>query len=163
MPAPVEKTIGNLRVSTTPLLFTSAQPLIPTMMELIAIATQDLAGLVASKQIDLKGNLSDPAVAAAMLPGLRGVSAFLNGRLETLAPKILATTRVAAPISSGDVEWHDMSNLKDRSFIFDEYPESYFPILIHAGVVSFGRFFPGRGRRGTEEDSSTSKVSSPST
>lgn len=163
MPAPVEKTIGGLKVQSTPLLFDYAQPMLPTMMEIVALATQDLAGAVASKALDPKGDLADPAIIASMLPVLKNLGAYLQGRLESLAPKILATTRVAAPIASGDLEWHDLSKPKDRSYIFDEYPQLYLPVLVHAGVTTFGRFFPAIDRRGKSDRESSSKGSNPNT
>jgi len=163
MPTPVEKLIGGLRVESTPLLFEYAQSLLPTMMEIVAIASQDLAVAVATKQINPKGDLSSPEVMASIFPALRNLAAYLQGKLEVLAPKVMATTRVAAPISSGEMEWHELSKVKDRAYIFDEYPQLYMPILVHAGVVTFSRFFPELGRRGREAAASTSKDSSPST
>lgn len=163
MPAPVEKTIGGLRVETIPLLFDNAHSLLPTIMEIVAIATQDIAVAVASKSVNPKADLADPAVLGSILPALKNLASYLQGKLETLAPKVLATTRVAAPNSAGDVEWYDLGKAKDRSYIFDEHPAIYFPVLVHAGVTTFARFFPAIDRRGREDRASSSRDSSQST
>lgn len=169
MPAPVDTKVRTaddreLVVSTVPLLFDHAQPMLPQIMEIVSIASRDLVAMVASGKIDLKADTIDPNTIVSIFPSLQNLAAHLDGRLEKLAPKLLGTTRVAAPTRTpsgeeGDLEWHEMSKPSDRSYIFNEYPETYIPIVFHAGRVTFGRFFPKSLRRGKAAPGSPSKTS----
>lgn len=169
MPNPVEfkvRTVDDreLIVSTVPLLFDHAQPMLPQILEIVSIASRDLVAMIASGKIDLKADTLDPNTVASIFPSLQNLAAYLDGKLEKLAPKLLATTRVAAPTRTptgeeGELEWHEMQKLSDRNYIFNEYPEIYLQVVFHAGRVTFGRFFPKSLRRGKPGQESSSKTS----
>lgn len=158
MAEPVETMILGLRVTTTPLPFKQSQPLVPTIAELLAIASKDLAPLVTSGKLNPKANVLDPEVILAVLPMLGSLASYLENRLDKLAAKLLATTRVAVESASGDLEWYDLVKPGDWEYVFDKHPELYIPLTLHAGRVTFGRFFPARGQPETGAPASISPI-----
>jgi len=150
MAAPVEEEIFGVRVESTPLPFDRAQPLIPTIGEILSIASRDLAALAASGKLDPRKDVMDPRVLAALLPAMGQLMAYLDGKLERLSERLLVGTRVALPDAKGELGWLDLCKPKDRSYAFDQRPDLFLPTLLHAGRVTFGRFFPARARSETE-------------
>jgi hypothetical protein len=144
-----EAEILGCRVSTTPLPFKQSQPLLPAIAEILSIATREIAPVLASGKVNLKADVLDPAVAMAVLPSLGALAAHLDGKLDRLAQKILMTTRVAMESPSGALEWYDLVKSSDWEYVFDTRPELYIPTTLFAGRVTFGRFFPARGRSAT--------------
>lgn len=43
---------------------------------------------------------------------------------------------------------YDLSKEDERNAFFDERPDLYIPALAFAGMVTFARFFPAKGRGG---------------
>lgn len=147
------ETIGGLEVTTFPLPFESAQPLIPTIGEIISITIGELRPLIQSGQVKLTDKL-DFGVIASFAPALRAVMQYLgeNGRLEKLAPKLLATTVV---VMNG--ERYELVKEKERKAVFDDHPDIYFPTLFLAGRVTYARFFPAAFRGGSPSVGETLK------
>jgi hypothetical protein len=140
---PIEATIAGLRVTSTPLSFSASQPLIADVAEFMSVAAKELGPVMTSGAIKVTDDLGDPKVMAALAPVLGGVAKFFGaGRLEKLAPKVMATTVVVMQSPRGELENYELGKEKDRNLVFDEHPEAYFPILFFAGRVTFQRFFP---------------------
>lgn len=140
---PVEQAFGeDVKATCKPLPFASAQPLIPEVGEIISLALTDLAPAIATGSLKLDASLIK--MLPVLFPTMRVLFAYLGvgGRLERLAPKILANTFVVMPDAKGELETYEMKNEKDRNRVFDTHPEIYFPLLIMAGQVTFTRFFP---------------------
>lgn len=142
-PAPVDVEILGFRTSITPLPFKQSQPMLPTIAEILSIATKDLYPLLASGKLNLKTDVADPVVLATLLPSLGNLAAFLNDKLDKLAGRLLVTARVAV-----DDQWFDLVKPNDWDYVFNEHPELYLPMTIHAGRITFARFFPASGQKG---------------
>lgn len=139
---PTELRILDARVLSSPLPFERAQPMIPVIGQLLSIAAREVGPLVASGKLKLKDDLGDPRVWMAILPSLQELCVFMDTRLVDVTPKLLATTRVVIPDSSGEDAAFEMSVKKDMNYVFDQRPDLYLPTLFHAGRVTFARFFP---------------------
>ncbi len=137
---PVEESFGELKVTTTPLPFPLAQELLPEIAELLGLCGKEIFAL-ASKSGGL-GRLTQSDV-GKLAPVLHAMAGWLgNGRLERLTPKLLASTTVVVKLPNGTKEVKDLLKADDRTYVFDENPEWYLPILFFAGRVTFARFFP---------------------
>lgn len=149
---PVESEINGLKVVSLPLPFPSAQPLIPEVAEIVSLALRHLGGMVsASGEVSLKTQ-----DVLKLAPVLGELAAHLGaGRLERLAPKIMATTTVICEDVKGELQSYDLGKDKERNYVFDEHPGIYFQVLIFAGMVTFKRFFPASGRSVGSVPSST--------
>jgi hypothetical protein len=137
---PVEVELLGLKVTTTPLAFSSSQPLIPDIAQLLAVAARELSPLF--KTLNPKAMLDDTRTLMAIAPALGGIAGFLDGKLEKLAPRILASTVVVMANLAGEKQAYELGKERDRNEVFDEHPELYFPVLLFAGKVTFARFFP---------------------
>lgn len=136
---PVDAEMGGLTVTSRPLTFERAQPLIPKVAQVIAIGIERLGAVF------LKG-LKSNEDAIKLAPVFRELAEHLDGKLEVLAPQILFSTTVVMENIKGEKQVYELGKQKDRSEVFDEHPEIYFQALIFAGRVTFARFFPGNVR-----------------
>lgn len=137
---PQEETFGDLKVTSTPLPFPRAQELLPEIAELLGLAGRELVGLAGKA-----GGLSKLGAQdiGKLAPVLHSMATWLGGgRLERLAPRILAATTVVMKLPNGEKEVKDLLKEADRNFVFDEHPDQFLPILFFAGKVTFARFFP---------------------
>lgn len=145
---PVTDEIGGRKVTSQPLPFPKAQALLPEVAELIGLIAREAGDLIGQGKIDIKKE-----DIAKLIPVLASVAAFFGqGRLERLAPRIMAATTVVMPDEGGEMSNYELGKEKDRDYVFDEQPELYFQILFFAGKVTFARFFPvsalvGKGTR----------------
>lgn len=146
---PVDTTIAGYKVTTTPLPFPSAQPLIPDVAEFISVAAGVLGPLLASGKLKGLESLKDPKTIELLAPVIGSVAKYFGaGRLEKLAPKIMATTVVVMADKTGELANYELGKGAEYAYVFDEAPHAYFPILFFAGRVTFERFFPGIGQAG---------------
>lgn len=137
----VEQEILGLKFTAQPLPFPQAQSLLAEVGMLLSLVVRELGPAVA------RGIKSTDDV-TVMLPVLVPVMEHLGqGRLERLAPKLLACTTVVVPDITGALTRHELMKEADRNAVFDDYPETYLPALFFAGKVTFGRFFPGSALR----------------
>lgn len=139
---PVTTTLLGLEVTSEPLPFARAEPLIPEVLEFISVVLQQGAGLVAqffaTKQVSIQS--LDVEMLGAV--GMQAAKYFGAGRLQRLAPLIMFSTSVPMRMLNGNVERKELGKDADRNYVFDEHPEAFFPILFFAGSVTFKRFFP---------------------
>lgn len=150
---PSTTTINTAEVEATPLPFREAQALLPTVAQLMSEVFDNLGPAIASGRLKLDADTMDPAALGAMLPALGGLGRFLEGKLDKLAPRILATTVVIVDTGKGK-EKFELNKLKEREELFDERPDLYFPVLIWSGRLTFQRFFPAKekGENDTKEE-----------
>jgi hypothetical protein len=157
---PVEQEILGLKFTSQPLPFPAAQALLPEVALIVSIAARELGPAF------LKGKLKDVDI-TALLPGLVPVvEHFGQGRLERLAPKLLASTTVVMADLKGDLIRYELLKESDRNAVFEERPDAFLPALFFAGRVTFERFFPASALRTLSErakGASVQTVSSPST
>lgn len=140
---PVEAEIAGLKVTTTPLPFNNSQPLIADVAEFMSVAVRAIGPVFTSGLVKGTDDIGDPKVIAAVLPHLGDIAKYFGaGRLERLAPKVMATTVVVMHSPKGELENYELGKQKEREQVFDEHPEAFFPILFFAGKVTFKRFFP---------------------
>ena len=137
--------IGELRVTSHPLKFEQSQPLLPTVGQFLSVAAGEILPLLTSGKLKATDDLMNPVVMGQMAPALGAISTFLDGRLEKLAPKILAATTVVMKNEAGEALNYELIKEKDRNAVFNAHPEAFLLILFHAGRVTFGRFFPAFG------------------
>lgn len=149
MPKYEETEVGDLKVTTTPLPFNASQPMLPEVAEFIGIAAQHIGPLLASGVISSMDKLVDPKVISQLAPVLVDIGKYFgSGRLDRLAPKVLATTTVIMKVPGGELETFELGKGKQYQAVFDEHPEAFLSILFFAGKVTFSRFFPGLGKAG---------------
>lgn len=151
---PKTETVGGLRVTSQPLPFVQAEPLLADVGQFIALALEELAKVLDG--VDIKALFpadGQPFDARKINLGSAQVSKFGTalrtaafhlgeGRLAKLAPRIMATTYVDLPDMAGEIQRRDLGKAKDRELVFDEHPEAYLPILWFAGRTTFARYFP---------------------
>lgn len=136
----VEAEILGVKVTCTPLPFSQSQPMLPDVMEFMAVATKAVGILINSGKLKDIASLKDPKVILAILPFLGDIGGWLQGgKLERFAPKIMALTTL---VMNG--ERKEMSNDADRAAVFNARPDLFFPLLLTAGRVTYGRFFPDK-------------------
>lgn len=134
----VDAEILGIKVTCTPLPFNQSQPMLPDVMEFMAVATKAVGVLINSGKLKDVASLKDPKVILAILPFLGDIGGWLQGgKLERLGPKIMALTTL---IMNG--ERKEMSVDKDRAAVFDARPDLFVPLLLTAGRVTYARFFP---------------------
>lgn len=156
---PQTETIEGLEVTSTPLTFECAEPLLPDVGQFLALLLRELPSALAS--VDL-GNLDKLDLktidVSKIAPVLHAVTSYFGeGKLSKMAPKILAGTTVLFPDPfTGEKEVKDLAKAKDRAAVFDEYPSAYLPIVFFAGRSTFLRFFPGLAQRGDGTPSGSS-------
>lgn len=170
---PKTETIEGLKVTSMPLPFAQAEPMLPEVGQFLALVFEELAR--ALDGIDLKaifggvegGKLDIRKINLGMISGatigklggvMRTAAIHLGeGKLSRLAPKLLATTTVvfADPIT-GEREIKDLSKTKDREVVFDEHPAAYLPIVFFAGRTTFLRYFSVAALTGGETQSESS-------
>lgn len=139
---------GKTVITTEPLPYEKAEDLLPDVAQIISKAFDQVSPEIAA--IVQAGDFSkdDPRALLVILPAISGVvQQFGGGRLKSLAPRVLATTSVVLTSESGEKLKYDLVAKDERAACFDERPDLYFQTLYFAGKVTFGRFFPARGRR----------------
>lgn len=158
---PVEQEILGLKFTSQPLPFPAAQALLPEVALIVSIAARELGPAF------LKGQSLKDVDIAALLPGLVPVvEHFGQGRLDRLAPKLLASTTVVMPDLNGELTRYELLKEADRNAVFEERPDVFLPALFFAGRVTFERFFPASARQALSErarGASAQTVSSPNT
>lgn len=142
---PSDTVINGAHVEAVPLPFREAQALLPTVAQLVSEVFENLSPAIASGRLKLDAETMDPAALGALLPALGGIGRFLEGKLDKLAPRILATTVVIVDMGKGK-EKYELNKLKEREELFDERPDLYFPTLIWSGRLTFQRFFPAKDK-----------------
>ena len=142
---PVSDEILGLKVTSHPLPFERAQPLIPDIGEFLLRIVTELGAAAAA---GIKG--TDQAIKLVEKLNPPSVKALLE-TINKHAKTILSTTNVEL---HGEIR--DLGKDKDRTAVFDEHPDAFVPIVIFAGRVTFQRFFPDIGRlvSGTQTPSS---------
>lgn len=152
---PITETIAGLEVTSLPLPFAQAEPLLPEVGQFVALVFEELAN--ALDGVDLKSINLGTLKVNKLLGAIRTASMHLGeGKLAKLAPKITATTSVICEDLTGEKVRRDLGNAKDRNAVFDAYPEAYLPILWMAGRATFGRFFSAAALTGGETSSASS-------
>lgn len=159
---PQEVDLFGLKFTFTPLPFKDSQPLLPEVGEIISIALREFGHVIASGAIKMDEDV------IKLLPALAPIfSHFQGGRLDRLAPKLLASTTVVMPDLTGERRRYELIKEADRNEVFDEYPECYMPAVFLAGRRTYARFFPESVLRAlaarSRKASSTPTGSSPST
>lgn len=134
---PITDTVVGLSVTSSPLPFPKAQELIPDIMKILGLLGASVMPLV-------KGGLKTTDDVMKLGPVIAALGNYLaDGKLEWLAPKILASTVVIA-----DGEKYELLKDQERNNFFNEHPEAFIPMLVFAGRITFARFFPERGLLG---------------
>lgn len=141
---PTTETILGATVEATPLPFREAQALLPTVAQLVAEVFDNIGPMIASGKFTLDLDVMSPAALGAILPALGGMGRFLDGKLDKLAPRIMATAVVIVDTGKGK-EKYELCKIKEREELFEERPDLYFPLLLWTGRLTFQRFFPVRG------------------
>jgi hypothetical protein len=145
---PQTDTIEGLEVTSIPLPFSAAEPMLPDVGQFLALLIKEMS--TAFEGVDFKALKLGGLDVSKLAPALAAVSAYFGeGKLTKLAPKLLAgTTVVFTDDLSGEKELKDLSKAKDRELVFDENPAAYLPVLFFAGRTTYARFFPGIARAG---------------
>jgi len=133
--------IDGLEVTSTPLPFERAEPMLPDVGQFLALMIAQMSSAFAG--VDLKSLSLGQLDVSRLAPVLSAVSMHLgDGKLSKLAPKLLSTTTVVFvdPIS-GERELKDLSKAKDRELVFDEHPAAYLPTVFFAGRTTYERYF----------------------
>lgn len=162
---PVDMMIGDVEVSSRPLPYEKAEDIQADILQIVtrttaaltqSLGAQGLAKLIASGKEDILKLLPQ------LLPTLTSVAdQFAAPRdgvstLKRLAPLVMATTTVIAVNEEGQKDRFELGKAGERAHFFDLYPQTYYPVLFHAGRVTFQRFFPAGVLTGSA--SSTAKV-----
>jgi hypothetical protein len=143
-----ELELNNAKIETMPLPYERAEDLLPDIAQIIAKAFDQVSPEIAAMVQGGEFVKDDPRAIMALLPAISGILQQLGGgKLKSLAPRVLATTTIYLTNETGEKEKYDMVSKDDRARCFDARPDVYFPALFFAGKVTFGRFFPGAGRR----------------
>lgn len=170
---PKTDTIEGLKVTSMPLPFAQAEPMLPEVGQFLALVFEELAKAVDG--VDLKAmmgaseggkfdirkiNLGTISGATLGKFGAAARTAAVHlgdGKLSKLAPRLLATTTVVFvdPIT-GEREIKDLSKAKDREVVFDECPAAYLPIVFFAGRTTYERYFSAAALTGGETPSGSS-------
>lgn len=139
---PVEQEILGLKFTAQPLPFPQAHPLLPEVGSIIALVARELGPAIAR---GIKATDDVTVLLPALLPV---VEHFGQGRLERLAPKLLATTTVVMPDIKGELTRYELIKEADRNAVFEERPDTYLPAIFFAGRVTYARFFPASALQG---------------
>lgn len=143
---PVEDTLLGMTITTTPLSFPVAQPLLPDVVRFLTKAGT-LISLIMSSGVT---GVEDVKKLLAFLPRLDPEAmGFLIELLNKHSKVILSSTTVVMPHPvSGELENFELKDDKRRVMVFDERPDLFMPLCIFAGKVAFARFFPASDQRG---------------
>lgn len=138
---PVTEELLGVHITSTPLPFPKSQELLPDVMQIVSVLGANLASM-------LKGGLKGTDDFSKLIPVLGAFAQQIGGgKLQWLTPKLLASTYAVLEVN-GDKAKFDLSKEDERNDFFDERPDLYLVTLFMAGRVTFGRFFPARGRGG---------------
>lgn len=141
---PKEMEFGDVKVTTTPLPYKVAEDYLPDVMLMVATVFGRLIELGGEGVMDnIDGEMDVKALIPVISPILQIAAAQLGGgMLKKLRKPLLSTTVVEASFN-GEREVRSLVKDNEREEFFDEHPETYFPILIFSGMVTYKRFFPG--------------------
>jgi hypothetical protein len=132
---PGRAALGEVRITSQALNYEASEDLLPEVMSLVG-AVVDAA---ISRGMKLDGSVDVMTLA----PALGALASQLGGgRLKVLAGRILAGTQVITKNAAGELDKYDLLDKADRARLFEARPDVYFPTLLFAGRVTFGRFFP---------------------
>lgn len=148
----------EVEVSSRPLKFEPSEDIKADVLLLITRVADELrknigtaqlpAMLLAMKNEEIAEAI--PKLLPKLLPTVAAAAELLatqrpDGKqnlLKYLAPLVMAETTVVATNDEGQKERFEFWKRAEMARFFDLYPETYFPILWHAGRVTFARFFP---------------------
>lgn len=139
-------------ITSEALSFESSEDLLPEVMQIAGAAFDRIAPLLAAGKIDGGDDIM------ALAPALGAIAQQIGGgRLQRLAPKVLAGTSVIMVVGGEKLKF-DLVKKDDRATVFEARPDLYFKCILHAGRLTFGRFFPGigRGAKGKQSPKATS-------
>jgi hypothetical protein len=140
--------VGDLEVTSRPLRFEKAEDILAEVTHFVAATVTHLVENAPKLMSDVAAKgLKDEDVlklVPLLMPSVAHVSKQLvdGNMLKRLAPLVLAATSVTMPNpTTGEREERHLVNVKDRAAVFEAHPGLYYPILFHAGRVTFGPFF----------------------
>lgn len=157
--------IGDVEVSSRPLPYEKAEDIQADILQIVtrtSTALADNLGANGLAQLIASGKEDIMKLLPRLLPTLTSVAdQFATPRdgvstLKRLAPLVMAATTVIAIGEGGQKDRFELGKAGERATFFDLYPQTYYPILFHAGRVTFQRFFPAGVL--TASGSSTAKV-----
>ena len=127
-------------ITSEALSFEASEDLLPEVMQIAGAAFDRIAPLIAA------GKVTGDDDIMALAPALGAIATQIGGgRLQRLAPKVLAGTSVVGNFTGERLKF-DLVKKEDRTIVFEARPDLYFKCILHAGRLTFGRFFPGIGR-----------------
>jgi hypothetical protein len=168
---PVTTEIAGLKVKARPLPHAQSKPLLPDITEFMARLIRALVKLIGTAAIDgllASGTKLDAKHLPTLFAALR--KAKVDEAIDRLDPAdarvlmdiltrhdiaILQGTTVVMRAPNGQLENYELAKDKDRSDVFDAFPNAYLPILVFAGRVTFERYFFVTAPRASETPSAS--------
>ncbi len=142
--------LPDARITAQALPIEEAEQHLPDVAELVAIAGQQVIGLLAS------GKVTGADDVLRLIPAIPALSARLSGgRLGALHRAVCRGTSVVLADERGEKTKYDLVNDKERAACFDERPDLYLRVFLAALKVTYLRFFPGIARPGQGKTKAT--------